>query len=140
MDEFAPIERSQLQAAIREIAPRPVQEIPLPDHRLRFIGGEPGEVVVELGPHDLTVASFTASADGTETPVVLPKLMGTVRWTEVPAVTCRRVLAELLFAAAALRRMSYQNCAQCGHSCPPEQMFDEQRCRKCMAADEQVVY
>jgi len=139
MTELDPLTHAQLLEILREMLPHPIQEEPLPQDTTRFIGGEPGEVVVDVGSVNVTVSEYATRQESDTAELLEPVLLGILNWTRLPAWTTRRILGELTAAAAAERLEKFRECVRCKKEVAPEAMANETTCRACAASDE-VVY
>lgn len=139
MTELDPLTRQQLLDVLREMLPHPIQEESLPEETTRLIGGNPGEVVVDITPETITVSEYATEKISDTAPVLEPLQLGVLNWTSLPAWTTRRILGELTAAAAVGRLEKFRECVRCKKRVPPEAMANETTCRDCAATDE-VVY
>ncbi|WP_437226121.1 hypothetical protein SH661x_004419 [Planctomicrobium sp. SH661] len=138
--ELTPLERAELLEILREMLPLPQKEESLPDEVTRLIGGDPGDVVVDVGPQSVVVSEYTVRVESDTAKILHPLHLGSANWTKLPAWTTRRILGELTAAAMSLRRATYTDCIRCGKGNPPEEMSSGTVCRKCSAAEERIVY
>jgi len=140
MTELDPVSRDQLVDILKEMLPNPVKEESLPRDTNRFIGGDPGEVVVDVDESRVIVSEFAMRQVSDTAEVLEPLELGILTWTKLPAWTTRRILEELTAAAATSRREKFRECVRCKKEVPPEAMANETTCRECAAKDEGVVY
>ena len=140
MTELDPLNRVQLLDILREMLPHPVREESLPRETIRLIGGNPGEVVVDVDPDRVTVSEYATRQESDSAELLEPVPLGILTWEKLPAWTTRRILGELTAAAAAGRLEKFHECVRCKTTVPPEEMATDTTCRKCAAKDEGVVY
>jgi hypothetical protein len=131
MSDLQPIDRKYLLQEIHQHLPDPVSEETELDGDFVLVGGEPGEVIVRISDNKVSVAVFSIQWDGPHTPVVHPKLVGTINWQRLPASTTLMTLHQFITAAVEIRRAKYQKCERCGETKPPEWMHGKGICQSC---------
>jgi len=140
MTDHDPLNLTQLLDLLKEMLPNPVKEEKLPQNTTRLIGGNPGEVVVDIDPQSVIVSEYAETQESDTAAVLLPLHLGTLNWNELPAWTARRILEELTVSAATGRREKFRECLRCKKEFPPEQMASDNICKSCEAQEEGVVY
>jgi len=131
MTDSEPIKRDLLLQDIRVYLPKPLRETQNLDGSLVLIGGDPGEVNVEVAENHVTVAVFAVVWEGPATPVDRPETIGQFNLKLLPAHQLLTSLHELIDSACAIRRSRYRKCEQCGETTPPEWMHDKKTCQRC---------
>jgi hypothetical protein len=139
MTEFDPLEFSQLVSILEDIVPHPISKENLPGGTIRMIGGEPGEVVIDLTDKTVTVSEFHLEQVSDRARVLQPNLLGTLHWTQVPTWSTRRILEELTATAANRNRAAWRDCIRCGTSTHPQNLTSSGVCTNCELTDEGVV-
>ena len=126
-----PLDQDLLMAEIRERLPEPIREETQLDGSLVMVGGDPGEVVVQVVGNKVSVSLFSVRWEGPHTPVVCPRRLASFNWKRLPASRLMMVLYEAIESAVELRRSRYRKCKRCGEAKPPEWMHDEKTCQSC---------
>lgn len=140
MEDIEPVDRGRLLRDIRTLLSDPVREESQLGGKLIFIGGDPGEVIVRVGPKKVSVAIFSVRWEGPHTPVVYPKELAVLNWKRIPAAQMLMTLHTMIESARELRRSRYRKCERCGETNPPEWMHDERTCQSCAEEHLGVVY
>jgi hypothetical protein len=120
--------------------PTPVAEKVRCNRDRTLICGQSGEVLVRVAGDRITVAEYAVKWHGPHTPVVTPKVLGSVRWNRTSADACLTVLRTLFDSAVEIRKAKYRACDHCGETTPPEFMHDEMTCMGCAQQHLGVVY
>ena len=141
MSEILSIDRNSLLKRVKDdLLPQPVTEGSRLDGVIVLVGGDPGEVIVRITGSRVTVAIFTAGWEGPHTPVVHPKVLGTLYWRRLPASQMIRALDDLITTARDIRRAKYRKCERCGETNPPEWMDGATICQSCAEKHLGIVY
>ena len=114
--------------------PAPVRE-ERTDDATTFTGGDPGQVIVKVTRSRITVFEYAVGWTGPHTPVVSPRLIGTVVWLRSRTHEMTRAVAALIAAACASRLGRFRVCERCERSTPPEWMDDDRLCQSCVDAE-----
>jgi hypothetical protein len=119
------------RSLVRSMLPAPVVE--RGDHAL--VGGDPGEVVAELGPDAIRIAQYVGRgmAPGPE-----PVEKEVARFD--PRSARPRDVARAIVRARAKRVGSFQWCTGCHEVQPPERMFDAGLCEGCAIEHLYIVF
>jgi hypothetical protein len=120
--------------------PDPVNQEEHPDGSVWFTGGEPGQVIARLTRSTITVFEFTVVRDGSRTPVVTPRRIGTVAWRRARNNEMVRAVSALIDAARQVRLAKFTVCVQCERPTPPEAMSDEDICQSCAEGERGLVH
>jgi hypothetical protein len=131
MIESEPVNRECLLRELRELLVAPVCEEPQLDGSIVMVGGDPGEVIIRVRAHKVSIAVFSIRWEGPHTPLVRPKHIATLSWQRLPASTLMRTLQGLIRAACEVRTAQYRECERFGKTNPPEWMPDEKTCQRC---------
>lgn len=134
------IEKDALVETIRHLLPVPIREDDELPGEVVLVGGEPGEVIVQIYRNKVTVSVYGARWDGPHTLVLRPKRLASLDWMQLPAATIKTILPELIGAATKLRRAQYRKCKMCNETNPPEWMHGDDICQSCATAHCGVVY
>jgi len=141
----------EVETLIRAVLPDPAQELE-PDHLedlpsqsdvwKRFTGGDPGEVVIEIGQAGIAVSIFEVHWDGPHTPAVNGRDLARISWEDLPSDTeeATQVIQSLVDAARTIRRSKFSRCNECGDVKPPEWMHDDRICQSCAEKHHGIVY
>jgi hypothetical protein len=124
----------QILAYLESRLPRPVDRQEDADG-IRFLAGEPPEVIVTLTPTVVIVDEFAGEWETPGRFRLLPRRIGVLHWPHLPDNELLDALAALVTAARAARRRQYRTCEACARAVPPEWMHDAALCQSC-AADE----
>jgi hypothetical protein len=98
---------------------------------VRFLGGEPPEVVVELTESIVVVSEFAGEWEGEFRFVVKPRRVGVVHWEHLPETPLLDAVAALLKGARQARQDRFQTCQQCGTYSAPEWLHEDGVCHSC---------
>jgi hypothetical protein len=120
----------QVLAYLESRLPRPVDRQEDADG-IRFLAGEPPEVIVTLTPSIVIVDEFAGEWDTPGRFQLEPRRIGVLHWPHLPENELLDALAALLTAARAARRSRYRSCVECARSVPPEWMHDAELCQAC---------
>ena len=131
MADLNVIDHATLLREIRAYLPTPVREEMQLDGSLVLVGGDPGEVVVQVHGSKVAVAVFTVVWNGPHTPVLRPSSIGSLNWKRQPASELIRGLHTLIESAREIRRAKYGKCERCGETQPPEWMHNDKTCQSC---------
>jgi len=122
----------QIIAYVSSQLPRPVDQRPAGDGAsLRFIGGDPPEVVVLLTDSSVVVSEFAGVWETAFHFVVKPRRVGVVKWRRLPETPLMNALGALLKGARDARLARFQVCSYCGRNTPPEWLHDDHVCEAC---------
>jgi len=122
----------QLLAYLESRLPRPVDRQEDADG-VRFLAGEPPELIVTLTPSIVVVDAFAGEWESPGRFRLAPRRIGVLHWPHLPENELLDALAALLAGARAARRSQYRTCEACARSVPPEWMHDEKICQACAA-------
>jgi hypothetical protein len=121
--------------------PRPVEQTTAPDGSVTFQSGDPGEVIVHLSKHLITISLFSLHwTRSSRQALVVARPIGYVRWRRLLPDDATAAVEALVAAARAARLASFRTCTICERTLPPEWLFDEQTCAECSAVDHGVVH
>jgi len=134
------IEKDALVETIKHLLPKPIREDDELPGEVVLVGGEPGEVIVQIDRNEVIVSVYGARWDSPYTMVLRPKRLASLGWMQLPAATIKTILPELIGAATKLRRAQYRNCKMCNETNPPEWMHGDDICQSCATAHCGVVY
>ena len=123
-----------LLAYLESRLPRPVDRQDDADG-IRFLAGEPPEVIVTLTPSVVVVDEFAGEWETPGRFRLVPRRIGVLHWPHLPENDLLDTLAALLAGARAARRSRYRVCGACDRSVPPEWMHDTGLCQACVAAE-----
>lgn len=133
----APERYEQLIAFLGSQLPSPVDQQSEADGALRFIGGDPPEVVAVLTQTSVIVSEFAGIWKSPLTFTARPRRVGTVRWRRLSENALLAVISALIKGAREARLASFRTCAYCRQRTAPEFLHDENVCQAC--ADQQGV-
>lgn len=105
-----------------------------------LIGGDPGEVVVQIDDGIITISEYTVAWKSPHTPVIEAEKVGTLNWEQIPATALKETLRELITKTIEIRRAKYRTCEKCGETNPPEWMHSDDVCQSCAEQHLGVVY
>ena len=111
--------------------PAPVDQQVEEDGSVRFIGGEPAEVVALLTHSSVIVSEF---AGVWETPfkfAAKPRRVGVLKWRRLPENALLAALDALIKGAREARLASFQICQYCERRTAPEWLHDDGVCQAC---------
>jgi hypothetical protein len=121
----------QLIAFLGSNLPVPVEQSEEDDGSLRFIGGDPPEVVVHLTPSSVIVAEF---AGEWESPLVFkarPRRVGAIKWRRLGENALLAAISALIRGARESRTAAFETCQYCGQRTAPEWLHDTNVCESC---------
>ncbi len=109
---------------------------PVPIHHLGsegqvFVGGDPGEVVVQVNDNSIIVSVFAIVWETPYSPVLGPELHASLDWKKLPADSLRQRLDDVIEEARQIRLRKYRTCERCGETKPPEHMHSCEVCQSC---------
>lgn len=96
-----------------------------------LIGGNPGEVIVQIDDGDVTISEYTVSWETPYTPVIKAEKVGSLNWEQVPATVLNEKLSELITKTIEIRRAKYRKCEKCRETKQPEWMHNQTVCQSC---------
>jgi hypothetical protein len=111
--------------------PAPVDQQVDGDGSVRFIGGEPPEVVAFLTHSSVIVSEF---AGVWKTPfefIAKPRRLGVLKWRRLPENALLDALSALIKGAREARLASFQICRYCDRRTAPEWLHDDGVCQAC---------
>jgi hypothetical protein len=127
----APERYEQLLAFLGSHLPSPVDQHADSDGHVRFIGGDPLEVIVVLTESSVIVSEFAGEWESPMEFVPKPRQFGVLNWPEIPENALWAALGSLIKGARDARRSHYRVCGYCERSTAPEWMHDEEVCQSC---------
>lgn len=119
--------------------PEPVERHEEPDDSMTFIGGDPGQVIVRLGPKAIEVLEYAVSWDTPHAPTLAPRRIGVVVWGRARNEATVKAVGALIAAARESRLSKFRNCRVCEASTPPEWMHGAV-CHSCAQRHQGVVH
>ncbi len=120
--------------------PQPIQQFSSNDGEVTFQAGEPGEVIVHLTPHLITVSIHSFKRSSSLEPIVIARPVGYVRWRRLLPDDATAVVDSLIAAARAARRAMYRLCGACASVRPPEAMYDDDTCLACASTHQGSIH
>jgi len=121
----------QLLAFLGSQLPPPVTQHTEADGDVRFVGGDPAEVVVVLTESSVVVSEF---AGVWQTPMKFaakPRPIGLLKWRRVPENALWTALSALIKGARDARLARFQVCRYCERNTAPEWLHDAGVCQSC---------
>jgi hypothetical protein len=121
----------ELIAYLGSQLPGPVDQQGEADGSLRFIGGDPPEVVALLTHSSVIISEF---AGIWETPfkfAARPRRVGLLKWRRLPENALLSALSALIKGARDARLASFQVCQYCNRRTAPEWLHDDGVCQAC---------
>jgi hypothetical protein len=121
----------ELIAYLGSQLPGPVDQQGEADGSLRFIGGDPPEVVALLTHSSVIISEF---AGVWETPfkfAARPRRVGLLKWRRLPENALLSALSALIKGARDARLASFQVCQYCNRRTAPEWLHDDGVCQAC---------
>ncbi len=137
---MAVLEWEELVVSMVHELPQPVSQETALDGRTVLVGGDPGEVVVQLTQSVASVAEFAVEWQGPNDPVTRPIPFGRIHWRRFESVDTLAILRALIAACRGSRRAKYRVCRLCEKVKPPEAMHDEDVCQACAQERLGIVY
>lgn len=129
----------QLLAYLELQLPKPVDRHDDADG-IRFLAGEPPEVLVTLTESIVVVAEFAGEWEEPTKFRLTPRRIGVLHWPHMPENELLNALAALIKGARAARYSRYQTCELCEKRTPPEWMHDTGVCQSCAAEHGRMVH
>lgn len=123
----------QLLAFLGSQLPAPVHQHAEDDGDVRFVGGDPAEVVVVVTESSVVVSEF---AGVWQTPFRFaekPKPIGLLKWRRIPESALWTALSALIKGARDARLSRFQACRYCDRNTAPEYLNDAGVCQSCAA-------
>ena len=127
----APERYEQLIAFLGSNLPAPVDRQEDVDGSLRFIGGDPPEVIVVLTGSTVEVSEFSGVWESPFTFAAKPRRVGVIKWRRLPENALLGAIAALVKGAREARLSSFETCQYCGQRTAPEWLHDEGVCQAC---------
>jgi len=133
-------ERYAIVEATKQLLPKPIREdVGLPGEAV-WIGGEPGDVIVQVDQSELIVSVYGVRWDGPHTLVLCPQRLASLSWMQFPPAAIKIVIHELIDVATKLRRAQYRRCNKCNETKPPEWMHGDDICQSCAEGHYGIVH
>ncbi|TWT62893.1 hypothetical protein [Rubinisphaera italica] len=139
-----------LDKEIRRLMPEPVNQQmvgdreDLSEYRSALVGGDPGEIIVDLGLLEIKVSEFSVRWNGPHTPVVRPINTAIVDCHEKSMEQILKEVRRLIQRKCKNRKSKYRTCKYCQESNPPEwiisDVFDGTVCHSCAEQHEGIVF
>jgi hypothetical protein len=120
----------QLLAYLQSQLPQPIDRHDDADG-IRFLAGEPPEVLVTLTESIVVVEEFAGEWEKPAKFRLTPRRIGLLHWPHLPENELLNALAALIKGARAARHSRYQPCERCDKPTPPEWMHDAGLCQSC---------
>jgi hypothetical protein len=133
-DMDSPERFEQLIAFVGAQLPTPVEEHQADDGSFIFSGGDPAEVVVQVGESTVLVAVFVGVDGDHDSPRTEPQPVAELHWRLLPETAVMNALSALIKGAREVRLATYRVCLDCGERKAPEHMETDDLCLEC--ADE----
>jgi hypothetical protein len=127
----APERYEEVIAFLESNLPAPVDRQEDAGGVIRFIGGDPAEVVVLLTRSSVVVAAFDGEWATPLTFKAKPRRVGIVKWRRLPENALLAAITALVKGARDARLASYQTCRYCGKRTAPEWLHDDGVCQSC---------
>ena len=102
---------------------------------VRFLAGDPPEVIVELTAEAVVVSEFAGVWESEFQFTVTPRRVGVVHWPDLPETPLLTCLTALIKGARQARQARCQPCPLCGRPTAPEWLHEEGICQTCAADD-----
>ena len=122
----------QLLAYLESQLPQPVERHDATDS-IRFLAGEPPELIITLTETVLVVDEFTGEWEEPMKFRLAPRRIGVLHWPHLPDNEMLNALAALIKCARSARQATYKTCERCGRRTAPEWMHDDGICQTCAA-------
>jgi hypothetical protein len=119
--------------------PAPVVEETADDGATWFTSGDPAEVMVRLKGTSVAVFEYSVERQGRRA-VVIPVRVGTLRSRGIDDTRAMGIVSALIDATRERRVATFQTCAYCERTTPPEWMAAEQACRSCASENRGAVH
>jgi hypothetical protein len=127
----APERFEQLIAFLGSNLPTPVERHVEPQGFLRFVGGDPPEVIAILSDTNVEISEFVGVWETPLTFKATSRRVGTVKWRRLPENALLAAISALVKGAREARLASFQTCRYCGQRTAPEWLHDEMICQSC---------
>src|SRR5579862_4205411 len=118
----------QLIAFLGSNLPLPVDRQEDADGAIRFVGGDPPQVVVLLTESSVIVAAFAGEWETPLAFVARPRRVGIVKWRRLPENALLDAITALVKGAREARLASFETCRYCGQRVAPELLHDQGVC------------
>lgn len=122
--------KPELIARVRTLLAEPIYETARPGS-IQLVGGEPGEVVVELTESSITISEYACEWPSPSEPVSTTIPVGRIEFGGLSDSECVRRVSELVTEARKRRLARFRRCRFCGESNPPEWMDGPRVCQTC---------
>src|SRR5262245_32453404 len=99
------------------------------DGSIRFIGGDPPEVVALLTSSSIVIAEFAGIWESPLTFKAAPRRVGSLKWRRLSENALLAALSALIKGAREARLSAFQTCQYCGKSTAPEWLHDAGVCQ-----------
>jgi hypothetical protein len=123
----------QLLAFLGSQLPVPVRQHTEDDGDVRFVGGDPAEVVVVLTESSVVVSEFAGVWQTPFTFAEKPKPIGLLKWRRMPENALWTALSALIKGARDARLSRFQVCRYCERNTAPEYLHEADVCQSCAA-------
>lgn len=127
----APERYEQLIAFLGANLSAPVERHDDSDGTVRFVGGEPADVVVSLTETSVIISEFAGVWETPFSFAAKPRRVGVIKWRRLPETALFNALRVLIKGAREARLSRFRACRYCGRSTAPEWMHDELVCQAC---------
>jgi len=127
----SPERYEELIAYLSSQLPAPVEQLAMDDDSIRFIGGDPPEVVAALTATSVIVSEFSGVWESPFTFTAKPRRVGVLKWRRLPENALLAALSALIRGPRDARLASFETCQYCGKRTPPEWMHDAGVCQSC---------
>jgi hypothetical protein len=121
----------ELLAFLGSQLPTPVDQQVEADGSVRFLGGEPVQVVALLTHRSIVVSEFAGVWDTPFKFTAKPRRVGVLKWRRLPENALLAALAALIKGAREARLASFQVCQYCERRTAPEWLHDANVCQDC---------
>lgn len=96
-----------------------------------FVGGDPGEMVVQINDQLITVSVFAIVWETLYLPVLHPEHHASLDWKQLAADLLMQRLDDVIEEARQIRLRRYRTCGRCGKTMHPEHMHRDKMCQSC---------
>jgi hypothetical protein len=121
----------QILAFLGSQLPPPIDERAEADGGVRFVGGDPAEVVVVLTESSVVVSEFAGVWQTPFTFAAKPRPIGLLKWRRMPESALWTALSALIKGARDARLSRFQVCRYCERNTAPEWLHDAGVCQSC---------
>lgn len=128
-----------LRQLVQSLLPEPVSEVDSLQGEL-LVGGDPGEVVIQLDGNEIVVSIFAVHWNDPYTPEIVPEKFASIGCSEVTKSELTSKLSPLIEKARETRRARFRQCVRCSGVNPPEWMHGDSICQSCAERHLGVVY